>query len=802
MIGASKILTVSYGTFSCTLEGFDEPFSTMKAIAEYFRDLAADDRYFGAEPPTPDAEMLHRIAEREIQRRVEAKISENGVVLRARSEESPAESTPAAAAATAFLPGAGAAMETPAEDIATPAPTGQPAPVAHDAEESIAAKLSRIRAVVSDAKAEAGDTVDEGEDLARLSESGPDDFGFDLDLGDDLPVMRDNQAAAQEDKSADEAFDDEDVIAEEPEADVEAHEDAALPQEDLTETAEDDAELEMIAEPEVTAETDGAEERADVEEPKADTSFEVDDEVEAEMAETPEEDAEEAETVATAEAEEEAEPEEMVAAGEEEIEAEDADDTLTLDEPVADAPLAAAFEDEADEEEIAASDAVDIAEPEAADVTETYIERVQARVIKINRRDDTIAADIADDVEETVEAAAISEPEDDLPLETAEAEEEVAENFEDEVAEGVEEEVAEDLEEEVTEDFAEEELRDVFTDDEADMPLEERTAAVLAALANRGAADEDYEAQVDEDDTEASDATLLAGIEAALGRTGLEPDAEEDLLRELADVAREQRRESHEGRAILENESDDGEASVERLMEEAKSKLEGDESRRRFSAIAHLKAAVAATVADRVLKSKEAPADDDGEAAIDRYRDDLSRAVRPRRPSSESAPTTLRPTMGTRPAPLVLVSEQRIDASEENAREVSPVRPRRVSASALTSRRASAEEDEAEELDSISPEEANSFAEFAERLGASGLSDLLEAAAAYTATVEGMPHFSRPQILRKVACMTEEEDYSREDSLRSFGMLLREGKIQKISRGQFTITDASRFMAEARHASR
>ena len=65
--------------------------------------------------------------------------------------------------------------------------------------------------------------------------------------------------------------------------------------------------------------------------------------------------------------------------------------------------------------------------------------------------------------------------------------------------------------------------------------------------------------------------------------------------------------------------------------------------------------------------------------------------------------------------------------------------------------------------------------------------------------VEGQAEFSRPQLMSK-ARQGASSSLSREDGLRAFGQLLRQGKIQKIRGGRFTAAEDIGFKPAARRA--
>ena len=663
-MGPSKILTVSYGTFSCTLEGFDDPFATMRGIAEYFRDLAAQDRYFGAEPPTPDAEMLHRIAEREVQRRVEARVEEDGVVLRQVDGESPepapqpspSDTVKAAPAIVAASVAAAAATslndQAPEAAQETVDETPHEEPVEADHVETVAEKLARIRSAVPE------------------------------------------EAAYLEDQHADDAF-------------------TAAPISSVFDAVEEPdmaTEAESETEPELQDEADEA--QAEAEQPEAETAEAADEEQESGPDYEPSEPVEEA----------------FFEDGGTPSDESDLNDVLP----------------EAEEEHFASA-ASDEEEPPAEDDAEP--EEQEQYVLGASHGEEMIEDAIEEEEGESWDDAQVAAP--DAPA-IARVVKMRREDFENAIQ-------ASDLEE--------------YDESEEEPILGEETVAELV------------------EESEAEEETVSAEAQEELASSLSEQD-EAELMATLEEVQRKAEadaRAEKEGRQMLENQDiEQSTETVSHILEVTDSEMEEKEGSRRRSAIAHLKAAVAATRADKLLSRKRAKDEAD---EMDRYREDLAEVVRPRRPVEGGNTRKSR-----RAAPLVLVSEQRVndaaDETQEEAPRPSMVQPRRINRGSL------AEADDFDQ-DGDMPDnifvEPESFAKFAADMGAHDLPDLLEAAAAYTSYVEGREYFSRPQIMKAVAGMKEDGEYTREETLRSFGLLLRRGKIRKIKRGQFTIAESTRF---------
>jgi len=705
MVSESKILTVSYGTFSCTLEGFDDPFNTMRSIAEYFRDLAADDRYFGAEPPTPDPQMLHSIAEKEIQRRVEARMQDNSLVLRQLEDDSDVDGSEAGLDAAAS--GARAASQeakvqrkkakahkaqakstpnaTPPPAQETAAPVSSPAPLAQNKPaptakvaapavgNSIADKLERIRAAV----AQRGEAEFVEDQLASVN------FGSFQTMPDQTEVF-DEIEAEQETPAS--------VPADEPVALTEIEDDFADEMTDDTATEAEESLTEEIETVQESVEPDAVSAKAD-DEAKLDTvlsNLQQDNDTAAQ------------EAVAVIESTDRATP----------------DIDLNLAADIAEASETSA----AVETDRAAEDAPD-------DAPQDPLRRVRARVVKMRRSDYEAQP-------QEVEVEAVTE----TVVETANSDADLTSALR-------------------------RELGSSSLDDEA----EDELMRELAEVAASGALSPEVAADILDDDSE------TGAIAAEYDDDSVEGDDDSQLL---ADEDGDEGEDDSDTRNVFAT----SDASMSRLMDETDREMAKGENARRRNAIQHLKAAVGAIRAEKIDKDTTAEDEDDADV----YKQDLARVVRPRRPAVSGQTHRQLP-------PLMLVSEQRIDAPVEVAggANITPVRPRRISTSALAVQQDQVF-DTAEELDQTAAETVTEFAEFAERLGAETLPELLEAAAAYTHFVQGRDTATRPQIMR-LATQAMPTEVPVEERLRSFGQLLRQGKIKKMTRGQFAVAASTRF---------
>ncbi|HAR82180.1 MULTISPECIES: hypothetical protein [Sulfitobacter] len=731
MMNNNKILTVSYGTFSCTLEGFDDSFGTMKAIAEYFRDLSSEDRYFGAEPAQPDAEMLAHIAQKEISRRVEARQQDGQIVLSAQTPEEPAApAQPAPAPEAAETPKAPAAPQPQVSSTAA-GPSVVSTSFAPRRPKEISAYYDayRINALKS-AEPEAA-PAPQAEAAALRDEV------VSRDVAAPKPEATQAEAAPASAAPAPEV----DIVPGQPDEDVEAFF-ADSPRNEVT-VDEQDAEIQPVAAPVVDSIAAKLQRiRAVVANQDAPAApqpqvFDDEDTIDAEDS-----------------------TDDVIADAINDIQgALDADDTVediaqSSDlEAEAEEDVAAAQESEEQHEDVAA-DEVEEADAAQVDADETGEAKEdtapRGRVLKVKRADidRAIAEGELEEVEEDAPAV-LEEPE--KPALRIQRDPESTLSDEDE----------EDLARELAE--LEATLSSAAADTLTDAPEDAEEA-----VADEDDAPEEETAEEDSQEDTAQEETQDIDVS--------EDDAEEAQAEVQADTAAEPEAEAPKAapqrRSLPTLDADSG-PDMNRLLAETDNQMDEPEAATRRDAITHLRAAVAAKKADMALGAPDA-----AERENNAYRSDLAEVVKPRRPASTTARTE-RPAE-PRPAPLKLVAAQRIDTDQP--RNVAPVRPRRVAA--------------------VAPApvpQAGGFAEFAEEMGATQLPDLLEAAAAYMAFVEGMDDFSRPQLMNTVR-QGGAEDFSREEGLRSFGQLLRTGKLQKLEGGRFKASEQIGFQPDARAA--
>ena len=192
-----------------------------------------------------------------------------------------------------------------------------------------------------------------------------------------------------------------------------------------------------------------------------------------------------------------------------------------------------------------------------------------------------------------------------------------------------------------------------------------------------------------------------------------------------------------------------------------------------------------AAIAQRAAESRAAPAEEQPEVApaapapdaISRLRSSIAASTTDSTPDevAEEPAASATTEQPSGPSPLRLVPTQRTDLAKH---EAAAMRLRQIATESA------AEDDGA----------AISFEAFVAEHEAEELPELVEAAAAYVAFIEGEPEFSRPQITQKLQSVLD-ESVEREDILLTFGRLIRLGRIKKSANGRFTVAEDTPYRA-------
>ena len=308
----NQILDVTYGNFSCRLEGFDDSVETMKTVVSFFHDLAGHDRFMDVEPQAPDMATLALLTQEQTGMPVDVEGEGNHVSLRVRKD--PVEDD---------LSDEIAALEDASEDDSFEADVSDDGDVEDDdatlaaetdadedfdVDASVADKLERIRAVVDGGSEPQSDdfvedlnddddadtssanplsqrlaelasrssdesdlSEDETADADDMMASDDDDLGKLRNVFDDVPSEEEAEDAVAEQALGEDTADADDLAAFEDDADA-SSEDAddlaaaldALEDEDGSTEMDDD----VLSDPDNVLDVEAADETTDVEMPQ------------------------------------------------------------------------------------------------------------------------------------------------------------------------------------------------------------------------------------------------------------------------------------------------------------------------------------------------------------------------------------------------------------------------------------------------------------------------------------------------------------------------------------------------------